>query len=129
MIKGILDAQRPSTGEIETIIRTVRDAGAMDVRHTIIRLPRELVQLFEEWLVEHYPLRAEKVLGAIRSMRGGALYRSAFGERMRGTGPLAKLIADRVNLARKQARFPGLPELASHHFRPPAKNAGQLDLF
>ena len=36
---------------------------------------------------------------SIRQVRGGALYRSRFGERMKGTGPYADLIRQRFRAA------------------------------
>jgi hypothetical protein len=42
--------------------------------------------VFEERLRATFPLRAEKVLNALREMRGGRLNNAAFGERMRGEG-------------------------------------------
>ena len=46
----------------------------------------EVAQLFEEWLREHFPDRAERVLNRIREMRGGKLNDPRFGHRMRGRG-------------------------------------------
>jgi DNA repair photolyase len=114
--------------EIEAIASAVHETGALDFTHTILRLPREVAELFEQWLHEHYPQRAEKVLGHIRSMRDGALYRSDFGERMTGTGPLAKFIADRVTVVRRRLAFSGVPPLDQSQFVPPRAHSSQLSL-
>ena len=88
--------------EIEPILEAAKDAGAQEAAYTLLRLPLEIKDLFREWLAEHYPDRADKVESLIRQTRGGALYRSAFGERMKGTGPYADQIRQRFRLAAKR---------------------------
>jgi DNA repair photolyase len=85
--------------EIEPILEAAAEAGAAEAAYTLIRLPLEIKDLFREWLEEHRPERAGKVESLIRQIRGGALYRSEFGERMRGTGPYADLIRQRFRMA------------------------------
>ena len=77
MIPGLNDH------EMEAILEAARDAGATRAGFTVLRLPLEIKELFEEWLRQHRPDRAEKVLSLVRQMRGGALYQSGFGVRMR----------------------------------------------
>ena len=81
--------------EIEDIVRATVEAGAQALNYILLRLPREVGPLFQEWLEEHYPLKAARVEAAVRQMRGGQLYRSGWGARMRGTGPMAELIEKR----------------------------------
>ena len=52
----------------------------------MLRLPSEVKPVFLGRLQETYPDRARKVVGAIREMRGGALYVSEFGKRGEGEG-------------------------------------------
>jgi DNA repair photolyase len=85
--------------EIEPILEAAAEAGAAEAAYTLIRLPLEIKDLFQEWLQEYTPDRAARVESLIRQVRGGALYRSNFGERMRGTGPYADLIRQRFRLA------------------------------
>jgi DNA repair photolyase len=68
----------------------------------MLRLPLEVAPLFEEWLAAHYPQRAAHVLSLIRQSRGGELYDSRFGARMRGEGPFADLLAQRFAKAIKR---------------------------
>ena len=68
-----------------------------------LRLPEEVANLFEAWLHEHYPLRAGRVLGLIREMRGGRLNDPRFGHRMRGEGPYAQLLSARFAAACRRA--------------------------
>ncbi len=92
VIPGLNDA------ELEQVLQAACAAGARQANMTLLRLPLEIKDLFEEWLQAHYPQRAAKVLSLIRQCRGGSLYRNAFGQRMRGTGPVAELLQRRFEL-------------------------------
>jgi DNA repair photolyase len=85
--------------ELEAILAAGAEAGATAANTILLRLPLELAGLFEEWLRTHVPDRADRVLSLIRQSRGGSLYRSAFGERMAGTGPHADLLRARFRAA------------------------------
>jgi DNA repair photolyase len=91
--------------EIEDIVAACAGAGAGWAAYILLRLPREVGPIFQAWLDEHYPLKAARVESAIRETRSGDLYRSGWGERMRGTGPVADLIGSRF---RKALRANGL---------------------
>ena len=73
----------------------------------MLRLPWELAPLFEEWLQLHYPDRAQRVLERVRDLHGisaqgradGKVYQSQFGQRMKGQGAWADLLAQRFALA------------------------------
>ena len=65
-------------------------------------LPLEVAPLFEEWLEAHYPQRAAHVMSLVRQVRGGQVYDSRFGVRMRGEGPFADLLAQRFTKAIKR---------------------------
>ena len=85
--------------ELAASLEAARDHGATRAGYILLRLPLEVEQLFDEWLEVHYPAAKARVLSAIRSTRGGKLYASAFGTRMRGEGPVADLLAHRFRLA------------------------------
>ncbi len=114
--------------ELESILEHAREAGALGASYTVLRLPLEIADLFREWLAEHYPDRAERVMERVRDMRGGKDYDSTFGRRMRGTGPVAALIAKRFRLAVQRLEFPGFPALDTSGFTPPLPETGQLPL-
>src|SRR5262247_1843594 len=76
MIPGLNDH------EMEAILEAAKEAGATRAGFTVLRLPLEIKDLFDEWLRTHRPDRAERVLSLIRQMRGGALYQAEFGKRM-----------------------------------------------
>lgn len=115
--------------EIENIVAACADAGACAISHIVLRLPLEIADLFEEWLEAHYPERKDKVMSLIRQMRGGERYKSEFGNRMRGTGPIAELIAHRFKLARKKYNLTGRSmDLDCSGFKRPSAD-GQMSLF
>ncbi|MBC9252939.1 radical SAM protein [Pseudomonas alcaligenes] len=88
--------------ELENLLEAAREAGAQSANYMLLRLPREVAPLFEEWLQAHHPQRAEHVLSLIRQSRGGELYDSRFGHRFRGQGVFAELLAQRFALAIKR---------------------------
>jgi DNA repair photolyase len=116
-------------GELERILERARNAGATDAWYTLIRLPREVADLFKSWLRLNFPLKAEHVLNRIRDSRGGRDYESGFGTRMRGRGAFADLLERRFQLAYRRLEFPGNEELDVTRFLPPAGSDAQLELF
>ena len=118
-------------GELEAIVARAASAGARAVRYVLLRLPLEVKDLFEAWLAEHYPLRAERVMSAVRDTRGGKAYDSTWGRRMRGTGPFADLLAARfASACRKHGLADAeLPSLRTDLFEPPRNSGPQLSLF
>ncbi len=89
--------------EIDTIVASAADAGAQAAYAIVLRLPHELQQLFPQWLEAHYPLRAARVMKAIRSVRNDHLNNAEFGARMIGSGPRAEIIRQRFEFACKRA--------------------------
>jgi len=85
--------------ELEDILAAAAQAGARWAGYVLLRLPYEIKDLFAEWLVQHYPQRAQHVMSLVRAMRGGRDNDPRFGSRMRGTGPLAVLLRNRFQLA------------------------------
>ena len=124
VIPGLTDS------ELEGILEAAGEAGAGSARYILLRLPLEVRPLFEEWLSTHYPEKAARVMKLVRDTRGGRAYDSRFGQRMRGTGPVADLIAQRFTLASKRL---GLDrptrELDCSKFQPPKLAGEQLELF
>ena len=92
-IPGLTDS------EMERILEAAAAAGAREAAYITLRLPLEIKDLFEEWLAAHAPGRAKQVLSLVRDLRGGALYQSDYGTRMRGTGPYADMLAKRFDIA------------------------------
>lgn len=116
-------------GELETILKQAREAGAADAAYVLLRLPLEVKGLFEEWLRAHAPLKAEHVMNRIRDCRGGREYDARFGQRMTGTGQYAELLGQRFRVAWKRLGFARQPALDTTQFRRPNRNEAQYELF
>jgi DNA repair photolyase len=124
MIPALNDA------ELDRILDESARAGARSAGYILVRLPLEIKELFAEWLGAHYPDRAERVLHLIRDTRGGTLYQSEFGVRMRGQGAYADMLAQRFQVASRRSGLDGpMPPLDCSRFRPPARPTRQLALF
>ena len=80
--------------EVPNILEEAAAHGAADANYIMLRLPLAVEALFQDWLRLTYPDRAEKVIHAIREVRGGGLSDARFGVRMRGEGVRADAIAD-----------------------------------
>lgn len=115
--------------EIPAILKSAADAGAQRAHYTMLRLPYGVKDLFQTWLWDHYPDRAEKVLNHVRDIRGGKLNSAEFGMRMRGSGRYAENIADIFKLYRnKYGLNKHIPALSIADFRRDAQDK-QLSLF
>jgi len=116
--------------EIERILEAAADAGARSAFGIVLRLPWEVNPIFQQWLGQHFPERADRVMARVREMRGGKDYDASWNARMTGEGVWARLIAQRLEKAK--ARF-GLErehfELDLGQFRPPNRADGQAELF
>ena len=120
VIPGLNDHEAPA------IVAAAAEAGALDVRHLMLRLPHGVKELFSAWLERHYPKRKEKVLRRVREMRGGQLNDPRFGHRHTGHGFFADQTHALFELACRRARLPGVPALSSEAFQRPGGE--QLDL-
>ncbi|MFN4289018.1 MAG: PA0069 family radical SAM protein [Brevundimonas sp.] len=116
--------------EMEAVLEAAAEAGASTAMYVVLRLPLEIHELFEQWLHTARPERARRVMSLVRQMRSGKAYQARFGERMRGEGPVAELIASRFRMAVKRH---GLTrprhDLDTTQFRVPEQMRPQLDLF
>ena len=123
MIPGLND------DELESILARAAEHGATSAGMILLRLRLELKELFEEWLREHYPLRADHVLSLVRDTRDGELYRSEFDKRMSGSGAYADMLQKRFELASRRSKLDERPApLDTSLFHVPNR-AAQLSLF
>ncbi len=125
MIPGVNDP------ELETILEYAGKAGATTAGYILLRLPLEIRDLFEEWLQSHAPLRADRVMKLMRETRGGKTNESAFGRRMRGSGPYAEILAQRFYVAARRLKLNNERryDLDITQFARPPRRGDQLDLF
>lgn len=116
--------------EMETILRLGRDAGARHASWIMLRLPREVSPLVQEWLATHYPDRAERIMSRLREMHGGKEYDAAWHRRMRGEGPYADMVAQRFKVAVKRLGLNGKTSpMRCYLFRAPRAETAQMSLF
>ena len=122
VIPGLTDHEMPA------IISAAAQAGALAAGYVPLRLPYGVAPLFEEWLTLHRPLRKDKILSHVRSIRGGRLNDPNFGSRMQGSGPYAEQIADLFEVScRKAGLNSARPKLSVAAFHRPGP--AQLPLF
>ncbi|MBH5400321.1 PA0069 family radical SAM protein [Bradyrhizobium sp. CNPSo 4010] len=128
MVAPVIPALNDS--EIERILDAAAHAGVKEAAYVLLRLPLEVRDLFREWLMANYPDRYRHVFTLIRDMRGGRDYDAKWGERMKGTGPMAwtigrrfEIACDRLGLNKRRSK------LTTDHFVRPKRNGDQLSLF
>ena len=85
--------------DLERVLERARNAGATSAFSTVLRLPWEVNPLFQQWLQTHFPDRAARIMARVRDMRGGRDNDSRFGQRMKGQGVWAHLLAQRFEKA------------------------------
>lgn len=113
--------------EMESILEEAASRGARSAGYILLRLPREVKDLFKQWLREHYPDCEAHVMSVIRQSRQGRENDSAYGRRRRGTGVFAGLIAQRFRLATRQCGLDrARSALNTESFQKPG---GQRDLW
>lgn len=116
--------------ELEDLLEAGKEAGADAASWIMLRLPREVSALWQDWLASHEPARAEKVMARLRDMHGGRDYDPRWGHRMRGEGEYAEMIAKRFRLAIKRLGLATQSQpLRCDLFSRPPQAGDQLSLF
>ena len=118
--------------ELESILEEAAAAGAEWAGYVLLRLPYEVKDLFRDWLNEHFPDRAARVMSLINEMRGGRDNDPNFGSRMKGTGPIAEVIRNRFTITCKRLGLGHLQRTTQQPtalFRPPRAEGPQMGLF
>lgn len=87
IIPGLTDHETPA------ILKETADRGALTAGYTIVRLNGSIARLFEDWIQNSFPDRAEKVLNQISQCHSGSLNDSQWHRRQKGEGKLAEIIA------------------------------------
>ena len=105
--------------EIPSIVSHCAKAGATFAGYVMLRLPFAVKNLFEEWLIRHFPDRKEKILNRIRDIRSGKLNDPRYGLRLKGEGVFAQEIAQLFSLACKKEGLNRKPELSTASFLRP----------
>lgn len=113
--------------EILPILKAAGTAGAQAAAYTIVRLNGALAEIFETWLREKLPDRAERILHLIAQCHDGQLNDSRWGRRIRGAGTLALTIERtfQTGVAQFLHSAPPMPPFNLEGFR----RGGQPSLF
>jgi len=88
--------------ELERVLEAAAAAGATSAFSIVLRLPWEVNPLFQQWLQQHFPGRAARIMARVREMRGGRDNDARFGSRMTGQGVWAELLRQRFEKATKR---------------------------
>jgi DNA repair photolyase len=115
--------------EIPAIMEAAANAGAQSAGYTMIRLNGAIAEVFEHWVGEAFPDRADKILNQIKSAHGGQLNNSQFGKRMKGEGLMVQSIHRLFELSKAKyfSSAPKRPLLRTDLFV--KTNKGQMGLF
>jgi DNA repair photolyase len=117
-----------NSDEVFELVKTVGDLGVQSVSYIMVRLNGQIAGIFDHWVRQSFPDRADKILSQIEETHGGALNASDFGSRMKGEGHFATQIKSMFDIARrKYIRNGPFPKLDFSHFVRDTK--GQLRLF
>jgi DNA repair photolyase len=115
--------------EIETILTRASAMGAREAGYVMLRLPLELRDIFQEWLLVHFPDKLKHVMTLVQAVRDGKVYDSTWGKRMIGTGPYAWMIGRRFEMAMAKNGFAKTrASLRTDLFVPPTRVGEQLSL-
>lgn len=112
--------------EIPSIIEAASLAGAQWAGYTMVRLNGAIAPVFENWLEQTFPDRAQKVLNQIREVNGGLLSNTISGRRMSGQGTVAKMIQRLFNVHRQKFMTNSEIDFNTSLFRIPSD---QMELF
>nr|WP_244272494.1 PA0069 family radical SAM protein [Pseudovibrio sp. Ad37] len=115
--------------ELESILEVCKEHGATEASYILLRLPREVSELFKEWLLREAPGSYRRVLSLLRSMRDGKDYDARWTQRFKGKGPYADQLAKRFQLACKSKGLSSRSmKLSCDHFIKPTCGGVQLSL-
>ena len=115
--------------ELEGILGAAAAAGATCASAIPLRLPLEVAPLFRDWLSEHVPDRAARVMGRVREVHGGRDYDPEWHTRLSGQGVWADLLRRRFDAACRRLGLSGQSvPLRTDLFARPPRPGDQLSL-
>jgi DNA repair photolyase len=124
VVPGLTDSEMPA------ILKAAGAAGADSAAYILLRLPRSVREVFLDFLTRCLPQQKQRVESRIRSTRGGDLYDTRWGKRMRGTGELAEQIRRTFEVFSRRYGLDRKSEpLDTTQFRRPLPASGQQRLF
>lgn len=99
--------------DIPDLLARAKEAGAVDVMATLLRLSGPVEPVFMERMGEAFPDRIAKITNRIREVRGGAISQGSFFDRHRGSGPYWTMIEQLLKVGKRKAGFPAWDEAAA----------------
>jgi len=104
--------------EMPAILREAAQRGVHSAGYQVLRLPYAVKDLMVDWLKREVPLQASKVIRQIRDLGDGYLSCSEFGQRLKGSGPIADAIHRLFDMSCAQYHLnERRRELSVDHFR------------
>ena len=116
VVPGLTDHEMPA------ILEAAGAAGATRAGYVLLRLPHAVKDVFTRWLEDHAPGKKNRILDRLRTMSGGKLYSSNWGERMTGRGIFADQLRTMFDVSARRAGLNQEPfALSTEHFRRPGE--------
>lgn len=113
--------------EIAPILKEAACRGATNTAYILLRLPHSVKELFLNWLNEHFPDRANKVVHAVQETRAGRLNDPCFTTRLSGEGVRAEACARLFEVTcQKYELNQKKVVLSTEHFRRSIVRQGEL---
>lgn len=84
------------------VLRQAAQTGARFAGYTLVRLNGAVEAIFKDWVYKTWPEKADRIIHSIEEVHGGQVHDSRFFTRMKGEGPLARILADQFKLFCKQ---------------------------
>lgn len=114
--------------EIAPILKAISTFKTKNAGYILLRLPHSVKELMQNWLVQNYPNRTNKVLNFVKETRAGNLNDPRFKSRFTGEGIRAEAIQKMFELCCKKYRLNDQKILLTEkHFR--RVSNGQEELF
>ena len=111
----------------EADVERAAAAGARQAFTVLLRLPAEVLPVFQRRMEEVLPGRAAPVLAALTEMRAGALQESRFTRRMRGEGERYRALAKLIDILCRKHGLELRGDEGLESLRPRARQAQLFD--
>ncbi len=113
--------------DILPVMKAAAEHGARRASHTIVRLNGAISEIFETWVRQFLPDRADRILHLIAQAHGGKLNNSRWGVRLQGEGPVAQAIHQSFEVGLKKY-FSNVEAMPPHNLAL-FRRGGQMSLW
>lgn len=116
--------------EMPFLLKSASEAGALDAHYVLVRLPKQLLPLFQDWLKKAFPEKYAKTMRLLLEARNGKPGDSRWLYRHTGEGKLADLYLHAFHvLKKKYFQKKEIPPFNLSAFARPTPQKKQLSLF